>query len=94
MVGTIVLMGACYFLFKFFRYVLDSWGPLVIEKFFGMGPVKVGLISIVFDWVGFFGVLVAGWVFDCFFAGRRYQTILLMSVGMVLVFVFLVILGL
>jgi len=92
-VVTIFLMGGCYFTFKFLRYALDSWGPLAIEELFGTDAATAGYISTVFDWVGFVGVLAAGWASDRFFFGRRYQTILLMSVGMVAGFVFLATFG-
>ena len=92
-VVTIFLMGGCYFTFKFLRYALDSWGPLAIEELFGTDPTTAGYISTVFDWVGFTGVLAAGWASDRFFAGRRYQMIMLMTVGMVVAFAFLAIVG-
>jgi OPA family sugar phosphate sensor protein UhpC-like MFS transporter len=92
-VVTIFLMGGCYFTFKFLRYALDSWGPLAIEELFGTDAATAGYISTVFDWIGFAGVLVAGWASDRFYAGRRYQTILLMTVGMVLAFAFLAVVG-
>jgi len=92
-VVTILLMGTCYFAFKFLRYALDSWSPLAIEELFKIDAASAGYISTMFDWVGFIGVLTAGWVTDHFFRGRRYQTILLMTVGMVLAFGFLALLG-
>ena len=92
-VVTIFLMGGCYFTFKFLRYALDSWGPLAIEELFGTDAATAGYISTVFDWVGFAGVLAAGWASDHLFAGRRYQTILLMTAGMVLTFIFLAMAG-
>jgi len=92
-VVTIFLMGGCYFTFKFLRYALDSWGPLAIEELFGTDAATAGYISTVFDWVGFVGVLFAGWASDRFYKGRRYQTIMWMTVGMMFAFVFLAILG-
>jgi sugar phosphate permease len=92
-VVTIFLMGGCYFTFKFLRYALDSWGPLAIEELFGTDAATAGYISTLFDWVGFTGVLAAGWASDRFFAGRRYQVIMLMTVGMVFAFAFLAIFG-
>jgi sugar phosphate permease len=85
-VQTILFMGSCYFVFKFLRYALDSWSPLAVEELFGVGKANAGYISTLFDWVGFLGVLFAGWVSDRLFNGRRYQTILLMTVGMLLAF--------
>jgi OPA family sugar phosphate sensor protein UhpC-like MFS transporter len=92
-VVTIFLMGGCYFTFKFLRYALDSWGPLAIEELFGTDAMTAGYISTAFDWVGFVGVLTAGWVSDRFYGGRRYQTILWMTLGMLVAFVFLASLG-
>jgi len=91
---TVIFMGSCYFVFKFLRYSLDSWSPLAIERLFDIDEEEAGYISTSFDWVGFLGVLFAGWLSDRHFAGRRYQTIQLMTVGMLLAFVFLVVVSL
>jgi len=90
---TVLSMGACYFVFKFLRYSLDSWSPMAIEELFGLGKAKAGFISTLFDWIGFLGVVAAGWISDRYFRGRRYQTIVLMTVGMVLAFGFLAVFG-
>ncbi len=90
---TIAMMGSTYFAFKFLRYALDSWSPLAIEELFGLPPDQAGYVSTLFDWVGFVGVLVAGWASDRFFRGRRYQVMLAMSGGMVLAFAFLALVG-
>jgi OPA family glycerol-3-phosphate transporter-like MFS transporter len=90
---TVFSMGACYFVFKFLRYSLDSWSPMAIEELFGVGKARAGLVSTVFDWVGFIGVFAAGWASDRFFHGRRYQTIVLMTIGMVFAFAFLAVFG-
>ena len=92
-VVTIFLMGACYFSFKFLRYALDSWGPLAIEELFAVEPTTAGYISTAFDWVGFLGVLCAGWLTDRVYQGRRYQTIWWMTCGMLLAFLFMAIFG-
>lgn len=90
---TILFMGLSYFVFKFLRYALDSWSPLAVEQLFGLSRANAGYISTLFDWAGFVGVLLAGWVSDRLFHGRRTQTILLMTVGMVVAFGFLGLLG-
>jgi sugar phosphate permease len=79
---TIVSMGAVYFVFKFIRYALDSWAPLAIEQLFGTQNYFAGAIASVFDWVGFLGVLFAGWASDRYFGGRRHQVIVFMTAGM------------
>ena len=61
---------------------------------FGYGTDGGNPMTTVFDWVGFLGVLFAGWISDRAFHGRRYQTILLMTMGMLAAFVFLYLFGL
>jgi OPA family sugar phosphate sensor protein UhpC-like MFS transporter len=90
---SVFFMGLCYFAFKFLRYALDSWSPLAGEEMFSLSKSNAGYVSTAFDWVGFLGVLFSGWASDRFFKGRRYQTILLMTVGMFLAFVFLAVFG-
>jgi OPA family sugar phosphate sensor protein UhpC-like MFS transporter len=90
---TVIFMGSCYFVFKFLRYALDSWSPLALKEIFDLSEVTAGYISTTFDAVGFLGVLFAGWLSDRFFGGRRYQTIVWMTVGMSLAFVFLAFVG-
>ena len=56
-----------YFVFKFLRYALDSWGPMTIERLFDVEPHVAGYLSTIFDWVGFAGVVFAGYASDRFF---------------------------
>ena len=86
---SVLFMGGAYFVFKFLRYALDSWSPLAIEELFGVDAAHAGFVSTAFDWVGFLGVLVGGFVSDKVFAGRRYQTVLIMTIGMLGGFIFL-----
>jgi len=90
---SVFFMGCCYFVFKFLRYALDSWSPLALKELFDVSESAAGYISTAFDWVGFVGVLFAGWVSDRFFAGRRYQTVVGMTIGMFAAFVFLAFVG-
>ncbi len=90
---SVFFMGCCYFVFKFLRYALDSWSPLALKELFGLAEGNAGYISTAFDWVGFLGVLFAGWASDRFFAGRRYQTVVIMTVGMLFAFIFLAFVG-
>jgi OPA family glycerol-3-phosphate transporter-like MFS transporter len=90
---SITFMGCVYFVFKFLRYALDSWSPLALTELFGLTEASAGYISTAFDWVGFLGVLFAGWASDRFFEGRRYQILVWMTVGMFLSFGFLAFVG-
>jgi len=87
--ASIVWMGAVYFVFKFLRYALDSWSPLAIEELFHLSPAMAGALSTLFDWVGFVGVIFAGWASDKFFRGRRTPIILIMTIGMTVAFIVL-----
>ncbi|OQW95336.1 MAG: hypothetical protein BWK79_02820 [Beggiatoa sp. IS2] len=90
---SILFMGAAYFVFKFLRYALDSWSPMAIETLFQMSKEQAGYISTLFDWVGFVGVLFAGFMSDKYFRGRRHQTILLMTIGMLFAFIAMAMIG-
>ncbi len=90
---SILWMGSCYFVFKFLRYALDSWSPLALTEIFGLSEAHAGYVSTAFDWVGFVGVIFAGWASDKFFQGRRTQIIVGMTVGMTLSFLFLATIG-
>ena len=90
---SIFFMGCCYFVFKFLRYALDSWSPLAIKELFALPETDAGYISTAFDWVGFLGVLFAGWASDRFFEGRRCPVIFGMTVGMLFAFTFLAFVG-
>ena len=90
---TVFFMGAVYFVFKFLRYSLDSWSPKAIHELFHIEGHYAGLISTLFDWIGFLGVLVAGWASDKIFKGRRYQVIVIMTVGMFFSFLFMAYFG-
>jgi OPA family glycerol-3-phosphate transporter-like MFS transporter len=90
---NITFMGCVYFVFKFLRYALDSWSPLALKELFDLTEANAGYISTAFDWVGFLGVLFAGWASDRFFHGRRYQVLVWMTVGMFISFGFLALVG-
>lgn len=90
---TVVTMGCCYFVFKFLRYALDSWSPLAIEELFAMEAAHAGYISTLFDWIGFLGVVVGGFASDRLFRGRRYQMVVIMTIGMFAAFIFLTFVG-
>jgi MFS transporter, OPA family, sugar phosphate sensor protein UhpC len=90
---SVLFMGLAYFVFKFLRYALDSWSPLAIEEIFLIQAAEAGFVSTAFDWVGFLGVLAGGFISDRFFQGRRYQTVVIMTIGMLGAFIFLATIG-
>jgi OPA family glycerol-3-phosphate transporter-like MFS transporter len=83
--ALVVAMGVIYFAFKFVRYALDDWSALILGEHFKMDPETAGYLSSAFDWIGFPGVLAAGFASDRIFKGSRLTTIAVMTVGCVIV---------
>ncbi len=78
---SVVAMGLIYFGFKFLRYALDSWSALILGEHFGMSVSNAAYLSTAFDWVGFLGVLVAGYWSDRIPGSRRAPVIFWMTCG-------------
>ena len=76
-------MGVLYFAFKSMRYALDSWSPLILSEHFHLETATAGYLSTAFDWVGFLGVISAGFLSDRVFKGSRITVIALMTFGCV-----------
>ena len=81
-ITLVIAMGMIYFCFKFIRYALDSWAPMILAQSFNLKGSTAGHISTTFDWVGFLGVLVGGISSDRLFRSRRTPVIFIMTVGM------------
>jgi sugar phosphate permease len=80
----VTCMGVLYFGVKFLRYALDSWTPRLLEESFALATSDAGYLSTAFDWVGFLGVLFAGFASDHLWKSRRLPVITFMCVGMAL----------
>jgi sugar phosphate permease len=80
-VVSVVAMGLIYFGFKFLRYALDSWSALILGEHFGLSTSFAAYFSTAFDWVGFLGVLVAGYWSDRIPGARRTPVIFWMTCG-------------
>ena len=78
---SVVAMGLIYFGFKFLRYALDSWSALILAEHFGLSASVSAYLSTAFDWVGFLGVLVAGYWSDRIPGARRTPVIFWMTCG-------------
>jgi sugar phosphate permease len=81
---SVVAMGLIYFGFKFLRYALDSWSALILGEHFGMSATFAAYFSTAFDWVGFLGVIVAGYWSDRLPGSRRAPVIFWMTCGCLL----------
>jgi len=78
---SVIAMGLIYFGFKFLRYALDSWSALILGEHFGLSASFAAYWSTAFDWVGFLGVLVAGYWSDRLPGARRTPVIFWMTCG-------------
>jgi sugar phosphate permease len=81
---SVIAMGLIYFGFKFLRYALDSWSALILGEHFGMSATFAAYFSTAFDWVGFLGVIVAGYWSDRLPGSRRAPVIFWMTCGCLL----------
>ena len=80
-IASVVAMGLIYFGFKFLRYALDSWSALILGENFGMTTSVAAYWSTAFDWIGFLGVIVAGYWSDRMPGARRTPVIFWMTAG-------------
>ncbi len=79
---TVLLVGAFYFSVKFIRYALWSWAPFFLSRNFGLEGDDAGYISTLFDFFGIGGVVIAGFVSDRFFNGRRARVSFYLLLGL------------
>jgi MFS transporter, OPA family, glycerol-3-phosphate transporter len=81
---TVLMMGCFYFFVKSIRYALWSWAPYFLQLNFGLEKETAGYYSAIFDICGFLGVMVAGFLSDRLFAGRRAVLAFLLIAGLLL----------
>ncbi len=80
-VASIVAMGLIYIGLRFVRYALDSWSVLIMGEQFGMDASVAAYWSTAYDWVGFLGIVVAGYWSDRIPGSRRTPVIFWMTAG-------------
>jgi sugar phosphate permease len=68
---NVALIGCFYFFLKLIRYAVWSWVPFMLYRYYGMAKDDAGYLSTLFDIGGFAGVLLAGYLSDRLFSGRR-----------------------
>ncbi|MDP6934908.1 MAG: MFS transporter, partial [Myxococcota bacterium] len=79
---NVLLVGCFYFFVKFIRYALWSWAPYLLYHSYGLELDQAGYLSTVFDLAGIAGVIVAGFLSDRLFGGRRVGVSMIFIVGM------------
>jgi sugar phosphate permease len=80
-IGSIVAMGLIYIGLRFVRYALDSWSTLILGEQFGMTTSVAAYWSTAFDWIGFLGIVAAGYWSDRMPGSRRTPVIFWMTAG-------------
>jgi sugar phosphate permease len=80
-VASIVAMGLIYIGLRFVRYALDSWSTLILGEQFNMSTTVAAYWSTAFDWIGFLGIVVAGYWSDRIPGSRRTPVIFWMTAG-------------
>lgn len=93
LITTILLVGVCYMGIKFVRYAVWSWSAYFLSDYYHLEGDVAAYYSTVFDWGGFAGVIVAGYLSDRFFGARRATLSFVMLGGMTAACVFLYVFG-
>lgn len=88
-VGSVLAKWFAAFMLGLLGISWSFWGASIImfavwiiSRSFNIETEYAGYISLMFDVVGFVGVIFAGWVSDQYFGGHRHQIILYMTIGM------------
>ncbi len=78
----LLAIAAMYFCVKLARYSFLFWLPLYMTEQLRYGPVQAGYASSAFEFVGFGGVLVAGYASERFGRGARFPVAAIMMAGL------------
>ncbi|MET2983693.1 MFS transporter [Aureibaculum conchae] len=79
------IYSSCYMILKMTRYAFLFWLPIYLEKSLNYDVNEAGYISSVYELIGFFGVILAGYSSDKFFKSKRFSTVTIMMVGLAIV---------
>ncbi len=79
------IYSSCYMILKMTRYAFLFWLPIYLEKGLSYDVNEAGYISSVYELIGFFGVILAGYASDKLFNSKRFSTVTIMMVGLAIV---------
>ena len=79
------IYSSCYMILKMTRYAFLFWLPIYLEKGLSYDVSEAGYISSVYELIGFFGVILAGYASDKLFNSKRFSTVSIMMIGLALV---------
>lgn len=76
------IYSGCYMILKMTRYAFLFWLPIYLERALEYGKSEAGYISSVYELIGFFGVILAGYTSDKLFNSKRFSTVSIMMIGL------------
>lgn len=80
--SSLWIYSSCYMILKMTRYAFLFWLPVYLEKALHYGVSDAGYMSSVYELIGFFGVILAGYSSDKIFASNRFSTVSIMMIGL------------
>ena len=76
------IYSGIYMILKMTRYSFLFWLPIYLEKSLNYSVSEAGYVSSVYELIGFFGVIFAGYASDKFFKSKRFSTVSIMMIGL------------
>ncbi len=83
--SAVWVTGGMYFFTKMTRYGFLFWLPLYMTEALGYSDSDAGYTSSIYELIGFFGVLIAGYASDKLFHARRFPVGCLMLLGLAVI---------
>ena len=80
--SSLWVYSSCYMILKMTRYAFLFWLPVYLERALHYGVSDAGYMSSVFELIGFFGVILAGYSSDKLFKSNRFSTVSIMMIGL------------
>lgn len=76
------IYSSVYMILKMTRYAFLFWLPIYLEKSLHYEVSDAGYMSSVYELIGFFGVILAGYSSDKLFKSKRFSTVSIMMIGL------------
>jgi len=80
--SSLWIYSSCYMILKMTRYAFLFWLPVYLEKALHYDVSDAGYMSSVYELIGFFGVILAGYSSDKVFNSNRFSTVAIMMIGL------------
>ena len=74
--------SSCYMILKLIRYAFLFWLPIYLQNGLHYAVDDAGYISSVYELIGFFGVILAGYASDKLFKSKRFSTVAIMMIAL------------